>query len=299
MSCYAITGSSGRVGRALHFGLALSETPAGIDLTPSSATSQLANIMDYDALRRAFEGKNVVFHTASLHAPHVDVASDDAFQRINVDGTVNVTRAAMECGVSMLVFTSTTALYGQASQRPDRASWIDENTEPLPRTIYHRTKIAAEQALKEFASQSFRVRVVRMSRCFPEPASTMAVYRLHRGIDVRDVANAHFAAASDPTETPFDQYVVSGKTPFRREDCEDLKLNPGRVITHRMPKLVELFEQRGWELPSSIDRVYDSSHAKARLGWVPEFGPEEVLAQFDRRCFEVLPPVWTEGLDVS
>jgi UDP-glucose 4-epimerase len=33
-----------------------------------------------------------------------------------------------------------------------------------------------------------------MGRCFPEPAPAMALARLHRGIDARDVAEAHALA---------------------------------------------------------------------------------------------------------
>jgi len=34
------------------------------------------------------------------------------------------------------------------------------------------------------------VTVLRLSRCFAEPAPLMAAYRLHRGIDARAVASA-------------------------------------------------------------------------------------------------------------
>ena len=290
MTKYVITGSSGRVGRAIHFCLASSNEVIGLDLGPCSATSVVADIMDFDALRRAFEGATAVFHAAALHAPHVGLMPDDEFQRTNVDGTENAAKAALECGVPRFVLTSTTALYGHASQLPDRASWIQEDTEPQPRTIYHRTKIEAEKIVKDLACESLRVRVIRMSRCFPEPAPAMAVYRLHRGIDVRDAAAAHVTAASDSADSPFETYVVSGKTPFLPEDCELLKNDAAEVIRQRFPVLSNLFDERGWELPKTIDRVYDSRRARTRLGWEARFGPEEVLEQLDRMSFEVLPP---------
>ena len=67
--------------------------------------------------------------------------------------------------------------------------------ETLPTTIYHATKIAAEDLLSIASKQGgLSVTVLRISRCFPEPAHIMAVYRLHRGIDARDVADAHAGA---------------------------------------------------------------------------------------------------------
>src|SRR5205814_4417378 len=105
--------------------------------------------------------------------------------RVNVGATKSVIATARAAGVRRIVFTSTTALY-------QRDGFVDETTEQRPRTIYHRTKLAAEALLRR--ASDLDVRIVRMSRCFPEPADLMAVYRLHRGIDVRDVADAHARA---------------------------------------------------------------------------------------------------------
>jgi hypothetical protein len=56
---------------------------------------------------------------------------------------------------------------------------------------HHRTKLEAEQFLEAEADRNLKVTTLRMSRCFPEPAPIMAMYRLHRGIDSRDVAEGH------------------------------------------------------------------------------------------------------------
>jgi hypothetical protein len=42
-------------------------------------------------------------------------------------------------------------------------------------------------------------------------------------------------------------------------------------------------------LPDRIDRVYSSLRAISELGWNPQFGYAEVLAELDRRSSEVLP----------
>ena len=159
----AVTGTSGRIGRAIHFKLCQEHEVVGIDRTVSSATTHLGEIDNYGLLTKAFTGVEAVVHTAALHAPHVGVFEDSEFFRINVDDTKNVFRAAIDCGVRILVFTSTTALYGFAAQHPDRAAWLNETTIPKPRSIYHRTKLEAEQFLEGEASESFRdfgIRVV-------------------------------------------------------------------------------------------------------------------------------------------
>jgi nucleoside-diphosphate-sugar epimerase len=122
---------------------------------------------DYKLLTDAFKGASAVFHTAALHAPHVGIFENNEFYRINIEGTRTVIQAAIDCGVQCLVFTSTTALCGHAMQHPERASWIDEATIPQPKSIYHRTKLEAEQLLESAASENLKVTTLRMSRCFP------------------------------------------------------------------------------------------------------------------------------------
>ena len=186
-----------------------------------------------------------------------------------------------------MIFTSTTALFGDAIRR-GACTWVDESTPPQPRSVYHRTKVAAESLLEEMANDRFTVRVVRMSRCFPEAADVMALYRLHRGVDVRDVADAHRLCLTSEGAA-CERYIISGATPFHPPDCDALAADAGSVLEERVPALVQAFHARGWPLPRGIDRIYAPAFAQRRLGWRPKYGYEEVLAQLDRGSLEVLP----------
>ncbi|PMD97275.1 epimerase [Siphonobacter sp. BAB-5405] len=282
-----LTGSSGRVGRAIYQALAAKHQVIGIDRSPFSTTKIVADFVDTELLVRAMRGADAVIHTAALHAPHVGIVPDIEFHRINVEGTLLVLEAARTAGLHRLVFTSTTALFGQTIDG-GVAGWVTDETIPKPRSIYHQTKLAAESLLQEAADESLAIRVIRMSRSFPDQADVMAMHRLSRGVDIRDVADAHVAALTN--DGPFYQsYIISGKTPFLPEDCSLLAINLKEVIRKRAPELLIAFQKRGWELPSSIDRVYDSSSARLGLGWTPQYGFEEVLSQLDRRSLEVLP----------
>ena len=289
MDKIVITGSSGRIGRALHWKLCGNFHVTGIDITPTSATSKIVDIRNYGQLLRSFEGVDTIFHTAALHAPHVGIASEKDFYDINVNATENICKAALESGVSQVVFTSTTALFGYANFGKDKAVWIDEQTKPEPKTIYHKTKLEAEQLLKEYANKNLEISVIRMSRCFPEPVQMMAVYRLHRGIDYRDVAEAHILAAQLKKDKHFDIYIISGNTPFLKSDCRMLFENPEVVIRERQPWLAQEFDKRGWKFPQSIDRVYDSSYVQQKLNWSPRRDAFDVIKQFDNGDFETLP----------
>jgi len=284
-----VTGSGGRIGRAIVSRLAGEHDVVGIDRSPSAAVDRVADILDRDALAAACEGADAVVHVAALHAPHVGAVADAELERVNVEGTERVIEVASAAGARRIVFTSTTALYGAGARPGASAAWLDEESEPRPLTIYHRTKLAAEARLREASGERLQIRVVRMSRCFPEPADLMAIYRLHRGIDARDVADAH-AAALLHEGAPYRAWIVSGATPFRPSDGEALARDAPAVLRERAPDLVAAFAERGWALPRSIDRVYDPARAVRELGWRPRHGFGEVLAMMDDGDAEVLPP---------
>ncbi len=285
-----VTGSSGRVGRAVRAALGIHHEVLGVDVSPSSSTDVVASIEDRVVLERVLGGADAVVHAAGLHAPHVGRAPDSRFWEVNVTATRLLAGLCVQVGVPRLIFTSTTALYGRASTRADAASWVTEETPPSPRTIYHRTKLSAEAVLRDASrAGELDVVVIRMARCFPESAPVMAVFRMHRGVDVRDVAELHVTALVAPTRG-FRIFIGAGCTPFLPTDVVDLRVDAGAVIRRRAPHVAAAFDARGWALPRSIDRVYIADRARRELGWTARFGPDEVLAELDSRSPQVLPP---------
>lgn len=285
-----VTGASGRVGRAILARLSQQHQVMGLDRVASPGVQFTGDLCDAALLDRALAGVDAIVHAAALHAPHVGLMPDTEFERINVEGTERLLQVAQRRGIRRLVFTSTTALYGSASTPDDAAGWVTEQTVPAPRTIYHRSKLAAEALLVAAAAQGGpAVTILRMSRCFAEAAPLMAAYRLHRGVDARDVAEAHALALAD-FPGPHRTLVISGATPFQPEDVHLLRRDAPAVLRVRAPELAAEFDRRGWRLPAAIDRVYVSARAEAELGWRSRYGFEEVLAMLDRHDAEVLSP---------
>jgi UDP-glucose 4-epimerase len=280
-----VTGSSGTVGRAIYERLARLHRVVGVDRRPSPTADVVCDLADTAAIRSALVGADAVVHTAALHAPHVGREPDAEFRRINVEGTRLLAGQAIAVGVSRFVYTSTTSLYGVlAPPGTAPAAWIDEHTVPRPRTIYHETKLQAEQLLQRYGQAgAMIVTILRMSRCFQEPAPAMALHRLHRGIDARDVATAHERAIETFSSLGARTYLVSGVTPFLPQDCADLGRDASQVLQRRAPALVAAFASRGWPLPTAVDRVYDSRQAQRDLRWKPEYGFEQVLSDAEGR----------------
>ena len=161
---------------------------------------------------------------------------------------------------------------------PDRAVWVDESLPPEPRDIYDHTKLAAETLCREAGDRGLSCISLRMSRCFPEAAHLVALYRLYRGVDARDVAEAHHLALTADC-SDFRVFNVSARSPFRATDLEDLSVRPAAVIENYHPGTLASFKRRGWPLPNRIDRVYAIDRASEERGYRPQFNFSWLMAQ--------------------
>ncbi|HKE20581.1 MAG TPA: DUF952 domain-containing protein [Kofleriaceae bacterium] len=277
-----VTGSSGQLGREIARQLAghQQHDVLGLDLEPGPRTTHLGSITDGALVRRLAGEVDAIVHTASLHAPHVAGASEEAFAAVNVEGTRLLLEAAAARGHRRFVYTSTTSVYGSAMQAPymlapDRAVWVTEELEPAPRDIYDRTKLAAEALCRRAAQGGLSAIALRTSRMFPEEGELVAAYRLHRGVDPRDAAAAHVAALE--ARTPFAVLNVACTSPFGPDELVELWRDPAAVIARHCPGAAAAFAAHGWRLPTSIDRVYATGEAERLLGWRARHGLDALL----------------------
>jgi nucleoside-diphosphate-sugar epimerase len=270
-----VTGAAGLIGSAIAERLAGEHEAIGLDLCAGPMVDLVADCFDVAEWGAIVGSVDAIVHVAALHAPHVGNRSNEDFRRANVEATNRLLDFAHSAAAKHFVFTSTTSLYGRALEPQGQAAWIDEQVAPQPRDIYDETKLEAEQLVAS-AGGSMTCTTLRMSRCFPERAELMAAYRLHRGVDRRDVADAH-ALALDRTGSPA-TYVISAASPFERVDAKSLLSDAKTVIEKRCPGLLARMAAEGWKPPRAIDRVYDSGLATRELGFRPRFGIDACLA---------------------
>lgn len=113
------------------------------------------DLTDRDAVRRAAEGAEVVYHIAATYREAGQPNS--AYQRVNVDGTRHVLEAAKAAGARRVVHCSTGGVHGHIEHPP-----ANEEAPLAPGDIYQDSKLAAEQAAREFGvRESFDVVVGR------------------------------------------------------------------------------------------------------------------------------------------
>jgi nucleoside-diphosphate-sugar epimerase len=101
------------------------------------------DVRDPSALQEAFAGADVVVHLAFLITGN---ATRETTRAINVDGTLNVFRAAAAAGARRFVYASSVAAYGWHPDNPERIA-EDWPVRPAARLFYAQEKAELEQLL--------------------------------------------------------------------------------------------------------------------------------------------------------
>ena len=279
-----LTGSSGWLGRTLAPLLVRSgHHVVGLDVAPGADTDIVGTVADRALIDRimADHAITAVVHAGALHQPDIARYPQQAFIDVNVSGTLALLEAAVQAGADRFLFTSTTSLMISAAIRAGQgaeAAWIDETLSPLvPRNIYGVTKYAAEQLCRlAHDRDGLPVLILRTSRFFPEEDDThrrlsgenmKANELLHRRLTVEDAARAHLVALEQAPRIGFGTFILSAPTPFARTDAAALKTDAPGVVGRYFPEAAELYARAGWQLPASIDRVYDAGLAERILGF--------------------------------
>lgn len=103
------------------------------------------DIRDPNGVAEAMDGCDIVFHLAALIAIPFSYHSPDSYVDTNIKGTLNVLQAARRHGISRLLVTSTSEVYGTARYVP-----INENHPFQGQSPYSATKIGADRLAESF-----------------------------------------------------------------------------------------------------------------------------------------------------
>ena len=140
------------------------------------------DIRDQERVFDAIEGSDVVFHLAALIGIPYSYEAPESYVQTNVWGSHNVARACVRAGVSRLVHTSTSEVYGTAIKVP-----IDEDHPLQPQSPYSASKIGGDMMVMSFHHAfELPVAIVRPFNTYGPRQSARAVIpavlsQLHRG----------------------------------------------------------------------------------------------------------------------
>lgn len=105
-----------------------------------------ASILNRDAVRRAMEGADCVFHLAAMTNIAESMCKPNAYIEANAIGTLIVLEEAVRASVKQIVFSSSASVYGD---NPTAA--MEEHMTPKPNSPYAISKLTSECYCNMFA----------------------------------------------------------------------------------------------------------------------------------------------------
>ena len=278
---------------------------------PGDRLSFIAADLEGDAgWPEAVAGCDYVLHVASPFPAGAPRHEDELIGPAR-EGALRVLRASRAAGVKRVVLTSSFAAIGygqQPGKAPfDETNWTDPNRAGV--SAYAKSKTLAERAAWDFIARQgggLELSVVNPVVVFgpvlgPDySTSIVLVQRLMDGampgvpqlyfgvVDVRDVADLHIRAMTDPAAKGERFLAVAGDFLSIRDIAKVLKDRMGaaakRVPTRQLPnwlvRLAALRDPAIKQFVPELGKIKNGSNEKARrlLGWAPRSSEEAILA---------------------
>jgi dTDP-glucose 4,6-dehydratase len=269
-----------------------SRADAGLLAMASPATLSSLNLIggdlrDPDAIRKAVDGCDYVFHLGALISIPYSYLHPHEVAESNLMGTLNVLLACRDLGVTRMIHTSTSEVYGTALTPK-----IDE-THPLQgQSPYSASKIGADKLAESFfCAYELPVVTVRPFNTYGPRQSARAVIPT---IITQALASDAIRLGSLDTMRDFtfvDDTVDGFLCAARADDVAGCTFNLGTGQAVRIGELSEKIAQKvGRPLKVEVDAarfrpqksevrrlLSDNSLARERLGWSPKVDLDEGL----------------------
>ena len=111
------------------------------------------DVRNFDEVHSAMSDCTHIVHLAALASVPASVANPSLSEAINLQGTINVIEAAKQVGIKRIVFSSTAAIYGDATDMP-----VTELTTANCQSPYAEDKLAAEIAILHSGIEAISLR---------------------------------------------------------------------------------------------------------------------------------------------
>ena len=252
----------------------------GIEIIPG-------DLRDEDALRKAVEGRETVFHLGALISIPYSYLHPAEVAATNIMGTINMLLACRDLGVARLVHTSTSEVYGTARVAP-----ISESHPLKGQSPYSASKIGADKLAESFyCAYDLPVITVRPFNTYGPAQSARAVIPtiitqaltrevIHLGnlestrdfTYVDDTVEGFLRAARSETGLGEVFNLGTGQEIRIGDLAEKIIAMVGREVK------IETEQQRLRPQKSEVMRlISDNSRAREVLGWAPQISLEEGL----------------------
>ena len=247
------------------------------DLTDATAVEELFREVKFDQ----------VIHLAARAGVRPSLQEPALYQRVNVEGTVNILEAARKTGVKKLTIASSSSVYGVNAKVPFAES------DPIFSAIspYAASKLASE-ALGHVYHHIYGLDIV-MLRFFtaygPRQRPDLAIHKFAQLISAGKPIPV-FGDGSTARDYTYVSDIVDGILACTRNTFGYEVFNLGESQTVTLSRLIQLLEKALGQTavldrqplqPGDVPITYaDISKARAKLGYQPRVGIEQGIPLF-------------------
>ena len=241
------------------------------------------DVRDYQSVATGMKGCDTVLHLAALIAIPYSYSAPSSYVDTNVKGTLNVVQAARDLGVSKVVHTSTSEVYGTAQFVP-----ITEEHPLQGQSPYSASKIGADHmALSYYTSFKTPVAVLRPFNTYGPRQSARAVIPTIITQIAQGARNIKLGSLTPTRDFSFVEDTVSGFMTAMESDAilgtvtnvgSGFEISIGdtvKAIAETMGQTVtiETEDQRIRPKDSEVERLFASYDKATRLmNWRPAHG---------------------------
>ena len=221
-----------------------------------------------------FKNIDTVFHLAAL--PRVEPSIEDpiTFNTINVNGTLNVLEAARKGKVKRVVYSATSACYGDAEELP-----TSESCKIAPKSPYGLQKYIGEQYCKLYSSLYGMDTVsLRYFNVYGRGMATEGAYLLVLGVFKAQIQQGKNLTLTNDGEQRRDfvhvDDIVSANinAALREEDFNGLPINIGSGVNYSVNEIADMFhgvKTYGEVRVEPFETLADNTTARTELKWNP------------------------------
>ena len=244
------------------------------------------DVRDPQGVKESMKGCDAVLHLAAMIAIPFSYHSPDTFIDTNIKGTLNVLKAARELGLSRVVHTSTSEVYGTARFVP-----ITEEHPLQGQSPYSASKIGADQlAYSYYASFDLPVVIARPFNTYGPRQSARAVIPTIASQIAKGDRRVKLGAVEPTRDFSYVKDTVGGFISALESERgagevvnfgSNFEISIGdtaKLISEVMGADIEIItdEQRLRPPNSEVERLWaDNSKARKLFGWEPIYSDLE------------------------
>jgi len=232
---------------------------------------------------------DVVFHLAAKASVQLSIENPIEYHNANVNGMLNILNLCVECGVKRFVFSSSSAVYGDAEQVP-----TTEKCKLNPMSPYALHKLIGEQYCKLYSElYGIETASLRYFNVYGERQTTEGAYCLVMGIFAKQLLNGEPMTINGDGEQRRDFIYVGDvaevniKIALSDKNWNGDVFNVGNGDNRSVNQLADM-------IGGNSDRVYsdpvieptkglaDNSKLRSELDWKPTVKLEDWVIKYKK-----------------